>query len=124
MVRSLRVALGAGMKFIIAIIKPFKLDEVREALSGLGVAGMTVSEVRGFGRQKGQTEIYRGAEYTTNMLPKVKLEIAVSDDLAPRIIETIQQTASTEAIGDGKIFVIDLVSATRIRTGETGEPAL
>lgn len=124
MARSLRVALGAGMKFIIAIIKPFKLDEVREALSGLGVAGMTVSEVRGFGRQKGQTEIYRGAEYTTNMLPKVKLEIAVSDDLAPRIIETIQQTASTEAIGDGKIFVIDLVSATRIRTGETGEPAL
>jgi nitrogen regulatory protein P-II 2 len=112
------------MKFIIAIIKPFKLDEVREALSNLGVAGMTVSEVKGFGRQKGQTEIYRGAEYTTNMLPKVKLEIAVSDDLAPRIIEVIQQTASTEAIGDGKIFVIDLASATRIRTGETGEPAL
>jgi nitrogen regulatory protein P-II 2 len=115
---------GAGMKFIIAIIKPFKLDEVREALSALGVAGMTVSEVKGFGRQKGQTEIYRGAEYTTNMLPKVKLEIAVADDLADRVIETIQQTASTEAIGDGKIFVIDLVSATRIRTGETGEPAL
>ncbi|WP_420384477.1 P-II family nitrogen regulator [Novosphingobium sp.] len=112
------------MKFIIAIIKPFKLDEVREALSGLGVAGMTVSEVKGFGRQKGQTEIYRGAEYTTNMLPKVKLEIAASDDLAPRIIETIQQTASTEAIGDGKIFVIDLASATRIRTGETGDTAL
>lgn len=112
------------MKFIIAIIKPFKLDEVREALSRLGVAGMTVSEVRGFGRQKGQTEIYRGAEYTTNMLPKMKLEIAVADDLAPQVIETIQQTASTEAIGDGKIFVIDLVSATRIRTGETGEPAL
>jgi nitrogen regulatory protein P-II 2 len=112
------------MKFIIAIIKPFKLDEVREALSGLGVAGMTVSEVKGFGRQKGQTEIYRGAEYTTNMLPKVKIEIAVSDDLAPRIIETIQQTASTEAIGDGKIFVLDLASATRIRTGETGDTAL
>jgi nitrogen regulatory protein P-II 2 len=116
--------MGAGMKFIIAIIKPFKLDEVREALSGLGVAGMTVSEVKGFGRQKGQTEIYRGAEYTTNMLPKVKLEIAASDELAPRIIETIQQTASTEAIGDGKIFVIDLASATRIRTGETGDTAL
>ena len=112
------------MKFIIAIIKPFKLDELREALSGLGVSGMTVSEVKGFGRQKGQTEIYRGAEYTTNMLPKVKLEIAASDELAPRIIETIQQTASTEAIGDGKIFVIDLASATRIRTGETGDTAL
>jgi nitrogen regulatory protein P-II 2 len=112
------------MKFIIAIIKPFKLDEVREALSALGVAGMTVSEVKGFGRQKGQTEIYRGAEYTTNMLPKVKIEIAVSDDLAPRIIEMIQQTASTEAIGDGKIFVLDLASATRIRTGETGDTAL
>jgi nitrogen regulatory protein P-II 2 len=112
------------MKFIIAIIKPFKLDEVREALSGLGVAGMTVSEVKGFGRQKGQTEIYRGAEYTTNMLPKVKIEIAVSDELAPQIIEMIQQTASTEAIGDGKIFVLDLASATRIRTGETGDTAL
>ncbi len=112
------------MKFIIAIIKPFKLDEVREALSGLGVAGMTVSEVKGFGRQKGQTEIYRGAEYTTNMLPKVKIEIAASDDLTPRIIEVIQQTASTEAIGDGKIFVLDLASATRIRTCETGDTAL
>ncbi|NKJ42787.1 MULTISPECIES: P-II family nitrogen regulator [unclassified Novosphingobium] len=112
------------MKFIIAIIKPFKLDEVREALSGLGVAGMTVSEVKGFGRQKGQTEIYRGAEYSTNMLPKVKLEIAASDDMAAQIVETIQQTASTEAIGDGKIFVLDLASAVRIRTGESGEPAL
>lgn len=112
------------MKFVIAVIKPFKLDEVREALSAIGIAGMTVSEVKGFGRQKGQTEIYRGAEYTTNMLPKVKLEIAVSDDLAPRVVETIHQTASTEAIGDGKIFVLDLVSATRIRTGETGDTAL
>ena len=112
------------MKLITAIIKPFKLDDVRESLSDLGITGITVTEVKGFGRQKGQTEIYRGAEYTTNMLPKVKLEIAVPDDLAPRIIEVIQQTASTEAIGDGKIFVIDLVSATRIRTGETGEPAL
>ena len=115
---------GACMKFIIAIIKPFKLDEVREALSALGVAGMTVSEVKGFGRQKGQTEIYRGAEYSTNMLPKVKLEIAASDELAPRIVETIQQVASTEAIGDGKVFVLDLNSATRIRTGETGDTAL
>ena len=112
------------MKFIIAIIKPFKLDEVREALSELGIAGMTVSEVKGFGRQKGQTEIYRGAEYSTNMLPKVKLEIAAADAIAGRVVETIQQTASTEAIGDGKIFVLDLASATRIRTGETGDMAL
>jgi nitrogen regulatory protein P-II 2 len=112
------------MKFIIAIIKPFKLDEVREALSAIGVAGMTVSEVKGFGRQKGQTEIYRGAEYSTNMLPKVKIEVAASDELTPQIIETIQQVASTEAIGDGKIFVLDLASATRIRTGETGDTAL
>jgi len=112
------------MKFIIAIIKPFKLDEVREALGALGVAGLTVSEVKGFGRQKGQTEIYRGAEYSTNLLPKVKIEIAVSDELAPRVVETIQQAASTEAIGDGKVFVLDLASATRIRTGETGDSAL
>lgn len=112
------------MKFIIAIIKPFKLDEVREALAGVGVAGMTVSEVKGFGRQKGQTEIYRGAEYSTNMLPKVKLEIATSDDLAPQVVETIAQTASTESIGDGKVFVFDLAEATRIRTGETGDTAL
>ena len=112
------------MKFIIAIIKPFKLDEVREALGGLGVAGMTVSEVKGFGRQKGQTEIYRGAEYSTNMLPKVKLEIAASDALAPHVVEIIQQAASTRSIGDGKIFVLDLASATRIRTGETGNDAL
>ena len=112
------------MKFIIAIIKPFKLDEVREALGGLGVAGMTVSEVKGFGRQKGQTEIYRGAEYSVNMLPKVKLEIAVTDELMPKVVETIQQTASTESIGDGKIFVLDLASSTRIRTGETDENAL
>ena len=115
---------GARMKFIIAIIKPFKLDEVREALGAIGVAGMTVSEVKGFGRQKGQTEIYRGAEYSTNMLPKVKLEIAASDEIAAQVVETIQQTANTEAIGDGKIFVLDLASATRIRTGEAGETAL
>lgn len=112
------------MKFIIAIIKPFKLDEVREALSALGVAGMTVTEVKGFGRQKGQTEIYRGAEYTTNMLPKLKIELAVSDELAPQVIEVIQHEASTDSIGDGKIFVLDLLAATRIRTGETGENAL
>lgn len=115
---------GASVKFIIAIIKPFKLDEVREALGAIGVAGMTVSEVKGFGRQKGQTEIYRGAEYSTNMLPKVKLEIAASDDIASQVVETIQNVASTEAIGDGKIFVLDLADATRIRTGETGDTAL
>ena len=115
---------GTGMKFIIAIIKPFKLDEVREALGAIGVAGMTVTEVKGFGRQKGQTEIYRGAEYSTNMLPKVKVEVAVGDDLADQVIETIQQVASTSSIGDGKIFVLDLASATRIRTGETGDTAL
>ncbi|WFL78815.1 P-II family nitrogen regulator [Altererythrobacter arenosus] len=112
------------MKFIIAIIKPFKLDEVREALGGIGVAGMTVSEVKGFGRQKGQTEIYRGAEYSTNMLPKVKIEIAAADEIAPQVIETIQQVASTDSIGDGKIFMFDLAGATRIRTGETGDTAL
>ena len=112
------------MKFIIAIIKPFKLDTVREALSGIGIAGLTVTEVKGFGRQKGQTEIYRGAEYSTNMLPKVKLEIAASDEIAAQVVETIQQTANTGAIGDGKICVLDLSSATRIRTGESGETAL
>ena len=122
MIRS--IARGLLVKYIIAIIKPFKLDEVREALGNVGVAGMTVSEVKGFGRQKGQTEIYRGAEYSTNMLPKVKLEIAAPADLAPKVVETIQEIASTEAIGDGKIFVLDLASATRIRTGETGETAL
>ena len=112
------------MKYIIAVIKPFKLDEVREALGSIGVAGMTVSEVKGFGRQKGQTEIYRGAEYSTNMLPKVKIEVAASDDLAAQVVEMIQQTARTETIGDGKIFVFDLASATRIRTGENGETSL
>ena len=112
------------MKMVVAVIKHFRLDEVKEAVSKAGIHGMTVTEVKGFGRQKGQTEIYRGAEYSTNMLPKVKLEIAASDDLAPQVVETIQQTASTEAIGDGKIFVFDLASATRIRTGETGDTAL
>ncbi len=122
--RTNPVQQGPEMKFIIAIIKPFKLDTVREALSGIGIAGMTVTEVKGFGRQKGQTEIYRGAEYSTNMLPKVKLEIAASDEIAAQVVETIQQTANTGAIGDGKIFVLDLASATRIRTGESGETAL
>ena len=112
------------MKLVIAIIKPFKLDEVREALTGIGVAGMTVTEVKGFGRQKGQTEIYRGAEYTTNMVPKVKIEVVVTDAIAARVVETIQQTAHTGSIGDGKIFVADITSAVRIRTGETDETAL
>ncbi len=112
------------MKLVIAIIKPFKLDEVREALSSIGVQGMTVSEVKGFGRQKGQTEIYRGAEYSTNMVPKIKIEVAVPDGLAARVVETIQQSANTGAIGDGKIFVLDLGQAVRIRTGETDETAL
>jgi nitrogen regulatory protein P-II 2 len=112
------------MKYVIAIIKPHVLDEVREALGTIGVAGLTVSEVKGFGRQKGQPEIYRGAEYQTNMIPKVKMEIAVSDALAPQVVETIQNTAGSDSIGDGKIFVLELASATRIRTGETGDDAL
>jgi len=112
------------MKLVIAIIKPFKLDEVRDALSGLGVAGMTVTEVKGFGRQKGQTEIYRGAEYSTNMVPKIKIEVVTTNDLADRVVETIQQSANTGAIGDGKIFVLDVGQAVRIRTGETDETAL
>lgn len=112
------------MKLVIAIIKPFKLDEVREALTAIGASGMTVTEVRGFGRQKGQTEIYRGAEYTTSMVPKVKIEIACAADMAPRVIETIQAAAQTGAIGDGKIFTIDIAQAVRIRTGETDDEAL
>ncbi len=112
------------MKYVIAIIKPHVLDEVREALGAIGVAGLTVSEVKGFGRQKGQPEIYRGAEYQTNMIPKVKMEIAVSDALASRVVETIQSTAGTDSIGDGKIFVLELGSAVRIRTGESGDDAL
>jgi len=112
------------MKLIIAIIKPYKLEEVRDALAAIGVQGMTISEVRGFGRQRGQTEIYRGAEYTTSFVPKVRLEIAAPADLVPGILESIQQTANTGAIGDGKLFVIDLEQALRIRTGETGELAL
>jgi len=120
----LQQAKGGVMKLILAIIKPFKLDEVREALTGLGIAGMTVTEVKGFGRQKGQTEIYRGAEYATNMVPKVKIELVCDDALAPRVVETLQQSAGTGSIGDGKIFVLDVGQAVRIRTGETGEAAL
>jgi nitrogen regulatory protein P-II 2 len=112
------------MKLIIAIIKPFKLEEVREALAASGVQGMTVSEVNGFGRQKGQTEIYRGAEYTTNMIPKIKIEVVVPAAEASAVIETIQQAAHTGSIGDGKIFVADISQAVRIRTGETNETAL
>lgn len=112
------------MKLIIAIIKPFKLDEVREALTGVGVAGMTVSEVKGFGRQKGQTEIYRGAEYSTNMVPKIKIEIVCGSDVAGAAVEAIQAAAFTGAIGDGKIFILDVGQAVRIRTGETDETAL
>jgi nitrogen regulatory protein P-II 2 len=112
------------MRLIIAIIKPFKLDEVREALTGIGISGMTVTEVKGFGRQKGQTEIYRGAEYATNMVPKVKIELVCDTALARRAVEAIQQAAGTGNIGDGKIFVLDVAEATRIRTGETGEAAL
>ena len=112
------------MKLIVAIIKPFKLDKVREALTELGVAGMTVTEVKGFGRQKGQTEIYRGAEYTTNMVPKLKVEVACTSDLAPRVVEAVQASANTGAIGDGKIFVLDIGEAVRIRTGETDANAL
>ncbi|MEX6725529.1 P-II family nitrogen regulator [Parapedomonas caeni] len=112
------------MKLIMAIIKPFKLEEVRDALTTIGVQGLTVSEVKGFGRQKGQTEIYRGAEYTTNMVPKIKLEVVVASDLATRVVETIQQAASTGSIGDGKIFVLDVGQAVRIRTGEQNDLAL
>ena len=112
------------MKLIIAVIKPFKLDEVRDALAAVGVQGMTVSDVRGFGRQKGQTEIYRGAEYTTNMVPKVRLEIVVDEGLVATVVETVQHVARTGKIGDGKLFVLDVHEAVRIRTGETGRDAL
>jgi nitrogen regulatory protein P-II 2 len=112
------------MKMVMAIIKPFKLDEVREALTALGVQGLTVTEVKGFGRQKGQTEIYRGAEYSVNFLPKVKIEVAVADTLVERIVEAIQKAANTGKIGDGKIFVLEVGHAVRIRTGETNVEAL
>ena len=112
------------MKKIEAIIKPFKLDEVRDALAEVGVEGMTVSEVKGFGRQKGHTEIYRGSEYTVDFLPKIKLEVAVPSDLVDRVIESITTAAQTGKIGDGKIFVSEIEQAIRIRTGETGPEAL
>ncbi len=112
------------MKLVSAIIKPFKLDDVREALSEIGVQGITVTEVKGFGRQKGHTELYRGAEYVVDFLPKVKLEVAVNDDLLEQVIEAVSKAANTGKIGDGKIFVYSLEQAVRIRTGETGPDAL
>ena len=112
------------MKFIAAIIKPFKLDEVREALSAIGVQGITVTEVKGFGRQKGHTELYRGAEYVVDFLPKVTVEAAIPDDILDQAIEAIEKSAATGKIGDGKIFVFELEQAIRIRTGETGPEAL
>ena len=112
------------MKIIEAIIKPFKLEEVKDGLMEIGVQGMTVTEVKGFGRQKGNRETYRGAEYTTDFVPKVKIEVFVADNLVPRVIETITRSAKTGSVGDGKIFVSDLSSVVRIRTGETGEAAL
>ncbi len=112
------------MKLISAVIKPFKLDDVREALSDVGVAGITVTEVKGFGRQKGHTELYRGAEYVVDFLPKVKIEVAVTDELVDQVLEAIQKSARTGKIGDGKIFVTPLEEVIRIRTGETGSEAI
>lgn len=112
------------MKLVVAIVKPFKLDEVREELADIGVNGLTVTEVKGFGRQKGHTELYRGAEYVVDFLPKVKIEAAVADDLVERCLEAIQKSARTGKIGDGKIFVFDVEQVIRIRTGETGEAAV
>jgi nitrogen regulatory protein PII len=112
------------MQLITAIIKPFKLDDVRDALAEVGVSGITVTEVKGFGRQKGHTELYRGAEYTVDFLPKIKLETAVTDDIAERAVEAIVQAASTGKIGDGKVFVVRLEEVIRIRTGETGTQAI
>src|SRR5215468_6161891 len=115
---------GASMKLIIAVIKPFKLDEVRKALTGLGVSGMTVTEVKGYGRQKGHTEIYRGAEYVVNFLPKLRIEVAVPSEIAEKAVSVITSTARTGQIGDGKIFVTPIDHALRIRTGETDSDAL
>jgi len=112
------------MKLVMAIIKPFRLDDVREALTALGIQGMTVADVQGFGRQKGQTEIYRGAEYAVSFLPKVKIELAVADDMAEAVVEAIQKSARTDKIGDGKIFVSAIEKAVRIRTGETDGDAI
>lgn len=115
---------GTNVKLIIAAIKPFKLEEVREALTTIGVRGMMVTEIKGFGSQSGHTEIYRGAEYAVNFVPKVRLEIVVSDSLAEPVVETIARTAKTDKIGDGKIFVLDVEHAVRVRTGETNDDAL
>jgi nitrogen regulatory protein P-II 2 len=115
---------GERMKLITAIIKPFKLDDVREALTPLGIQGLTVTEVKGFGRQKGQTEIYRGAEYVVNFLPKVKIEVAVSSDMVDAVVDAIVSTAKTGKIGDGKVFITDIAKVVRIRTGETNAEAL
>ena len=115
---------GTAMKLVTAIIKPFKLDEVREALSAIGVQGITVTEVKGFGRQKGHTELYRGAEYVVDFLPKVKIEAAIKSDMLEQVIEAIEKSANTGKIGDGKIFVFELEQVVRIRTGETGAEAL
>ncbi|MBP0047148.1 P-II family nitrogen regulator [Marinobacterium sp. AK62] len=112
------------MKLVTAVIKPFKLDDVREALSDIGIQGVTVTEVKGFGRQKGHTELYRGAEYVVDFLPKVKIEVAIDDDMLDQVIEAISKTANTGKIGDGKIFVMPLEQVVRIRTGETGPDAL
>jgi nitrogen regulatory protein P-II 1 len=112
------------MKKVEAIIKPFKLDEVKEALNQIGIQGITVSEVKGFGRQKGHTELYRGAEYVVDFLPKIKVELVVSDEMAPKVIDAIQGAANTGRIGDGKIFVLPIMEAVRIRTGETGNDAI
>jgi nitrogen regulatory protein PII len=112
------------MRLIEAIIKPFKLDDVREALEGLGVKGLTVTEVKGFGRQKGHTELYRGAEYTVDLVPKIKLEVAVAESMVDQVVEAITAAARTGRLGDGKVFVLDVDGAIRIRTGETGEEAL
>jgi nitrogen regulatory protein P-II 2 len=116
--------IGETMKLVTAVIKPFKLDEVREALSAIGVQGITVTEVKGFGRQKGHTELYRGAEYVVDFLPKVKIEAAIKTELLDQVIEAIEKSANTGKIGDGKIFVFDLEQVVRIRTGETGAEAL
>jgi nitrogen regulatory protein P-II 2 len=116
--------IGEIMKLVTAVIKPFKLDEVREALSAIGVQGITVTEVKGFGRQKGHTELYRGAEYVVDFLPKVKIEAAIKTELLDQVIEAIEKSANTGKIGDGKIFVFDLEQVVRIRTGETGADAL
>lgn len=112
------------MKLITAVIKPFKLDDVREALSDAGITGLTVTEVKGFGRQRGHTELYRGAEYVVDFLPKLKIEVAVADEIADSIVDTIRTAANTGKVGDGKIFVTELLSVVRIRTGETDEEAL